>query len=60
MASLSHEMRFDVQKLRENCDFGISDVTLSHKMRVEVQKTEVKLRFGCVSVKAYACQRSSV
>ena len=37
-ATLSHEMRFDRQKLRKNCDFQGVRATLSHEMRFDRQK----------------------
>ena len=37
-ATLSHEMRFDRQKLRKNCDFQLVRATLSHEMRFDRQK----------------------
>ena len=42
-ATLSHEMRFDRQKLRKNCDFKSSRATLSHEMRFDREK----LRKNC-------------
>ena len=38
IATLSHEMRFDRQKLRKNCNFQGSRATLSHEMRFDRQK----------------------
>ena len=37
-ATLSHEMRFDRQKMTKNCDFNLSRATLSHEMRFDRQK----------------------
>ena len=37
-ATLSHETRFDRQKLRENCDFRVPVATLSHDMKFDRQK----------------------
>ena len=44
MATLSHEMRFECQKLRVCCDFTASVATFSHETRFECQKLRV---FGC-------------
>ena len=41
-ATLSHETRFDRQKLRLNCDFSGPIATLSHEMRFDRQKLNVK------------------
>ena len=46
MATLSHETRFECQKLMVFCEFSASAATLSHEMRFEAFRTQ-KLRVFC-------------
>ena len=59
-ATLSHEMRFDRQKLRKNCDFQGPIATLSHEMRFDRQKLRKNCNFKvsskCLCVKASVCK----
>ena len=60
IATLSHEMRFDRQKLRKNCDFQGPIATLSHEMRFDRQKLRKNCNFKvsskCLRVKASVCK----
>jgi len=54
-ATVPHEMRFDRQKLRENCDFELYCATLTHEMRFDGQKLEKNCDFelycaGCPGI----------
>ena len=47
-------MRFDRQKLRENCDFGVSAATPSQEMRFDRHKLWENCDFGVSAVTPFA------
>ena len=60
-AILSHEMRFDRQKLRKNCQFKASGRNPFARHEVRSPKTEVKLRFpSCPAKYVKASVRKSI
>ena len=53
-------MRFDRQKLGQNCDLQVVPRTLSHENEVRPAKTEVKLRFARCPPQPFRTKRGSI